>query len=149
MGTRSTYRVIEQWKNDDNEIESNPICLIYRQYDGYPTGHPFKTAEWLASGNVVNGISLAEERLVFNGAGCLAAQLIAKYKDGPGGTYLHSLDSRGNSGEDYLYDIIVKHNDRSIEYVCYSNGYGDEETTEIFRGTPSEFVEKYKKEVEA
>lgn len=148
MGTRSTYRVIEQWKNEEKEIEENHICLIYKQYDGYPTGHPYATAEWLSGGMVVNGISLAEERLVFNGAGCLAAQLIAKYKDGPGGTYLHSMDSRGNCGEDYLYDIIVK-DDRTIEYVCYSNGYGDEETTEIFRGSPQEFLEKYKQEVEA
>jgi hypothetical protein len=140
MGTRSTYRIIEQYKNEDGSIENNNLVLIYRQYDGYPTGHPLETAEWLSNGKVVNGYSMSEE-LQFNGAGCLAAQLIAKYKDGPGGTYIHSLDSRGESWEDYLYDIIVKE-DRTIEYVCYDN---NEDKTELFRGTPAQFVEKYEK----
>jgi hypothetical protein len=62
-------------------------------------------------------------------------------KEGAGGTYIHSLKSRGESCEDYLYDIIVKE-DRTIEYVCYNN---DDNKTEEFRGTPSEFVEKYDK----
>jgi len=139
MGTRSTYRIIEQYKNENGSIENNNLVLIYRQYDGYPTGHPLETAEWLATAKVVNGLGLAENQLVFNGAGCLAAQLIAKFKDGPGGTYIHSLDSRGESWEDYLYDIIVKY-DRTIEYVCYDN---NEDKTELFRGTPAEFVAKY------
>jgi len=147
MGTRSTYRIIEQWKDDETKkVENNELCLVYRQYDGYPEGHPFETAEWLAGGRVVNGLGLSEDQLVFNGAGCLAAQMIAKFKDGPGGTYIHSLSSRGKCWEDYLYDIIVKP-DRSIEYVCYEN-YSDE-PTEIFRGTPQEFVEKYKEKVGA
>jgi hypothetical protein len=142
MGTRSTYRVIEQYKKEDGSIENNNLVLVYRQYDGYPTGHPLETAEWLATGTVVNGLGMAEERLVFNGAGCLAAQLISKFKDGPGGTYVHNLESRGECWEDYLYDVIVKE-DRTIEYVCYNN---NEDKTELFRGTPSDFIKKYKKE---
>ena len=141
MGTRSTYRIIEQYKNEDGSIENNNLVLIYRQYDGYPTGHPIETAEWLSTGTVVNGLGMAEERLVFNGAGCLAAQLIAKFKDGPGGTYIHSLSSRGECWEDYLYDIIIKE-DRTIEYVCYDN---NETKTELFRGTPQEFITKFEK----
>jgi hypothetical protein len=141
MGTRSTYRVIEQYKTEAGSIENNNLVLIYRQYDGYPTGHPLETAEWLSTAKVVNGLGMNETQLVFNGAGCLAAQLIAKLKDGPGGTYIHNLESRGESWEDYLYDIIVKE-DRTIEYVCYDN---NEDKTEIFRGTPAQFVEKYEK----
>ena len=144
MGTRSTYRIIEEYSTGKKvkKVKQNEICLVYRQYDGYPTGHPLETAEWLATGTVVNGLGMAEERLVFNGAGCLAAQLISKMKDGPGGTYVHNLESRGECWEDYLYDIIVTE-DRTIEYVCYDN---NEDKTEIFRGTPSDFVTKYKKE---
>jgi hypothetical protein len=142
MGTRSTYRVIEQYKKEDGSIENNNLVLVYRQYDGYPTGHPLETAEWLATAKVVNGLGMSETQLVFNGAGCLAAQLIAKFKDGPGGTYVHNLESRGECWEDYLYDIIVKE-DRTIEYVCYDN---NEDKTEIFRGTPSDFIKKYQKE---
>jgi hypothetical protein len=101
------------------------------------------TAEWLSTSKVVNGYGANEKKLVFNGAGCLAAQLIGKLKGGEtGNTYVQSLSSRGNSWEDYLYDIIVKE-DNTIEFVCYENG---KRKTEIFRGLPSEFVVKYKKE---
>lgn len=141
MGTRSTYRVIEQFKDDKGKVVNQDICLIYVQYDGYPTGHPMETAEWLSSGKVVNGYSMSEE-LQFNGAGCLAAQLVAKMKTGTGGVYLQTLKSRGNSWEDYLYDIIIKE-DHSIEYVCYENGSWKKE---LFRGTPADFVTKFEKE---
>jgi len=147
MGTRSTYRIIEEnlIGKKVKKIKQEPLCLIYFQYDGYPSGHPIQTAEWLASGKVVNGYG-SSDQLQFNGAGCLAAQMVAKFKDGVGNVYIQPLSSRGESWEDYLYDILIKQ-DSSIEYVCYENG---ETPTEIFRGTPSEFVEKYQKnEVEA
>ena len=81
MGTRSTYRIIEQFTDEKtNKVINQEICLMYRQFDGYPSGHPSETAEWLASGEVVNGFSSNETKLIFNGAGCLAAQLVAKYK---------------------------------------------------------------------
>ena len=115
---------------------------MYRQFDGYPSGHPCETAEWLASGEVVNGFSSNETKLIFNGAGCLAAQLVAKYKTEPGGTYLNPLKHRGKCWEDYLYDIIVKE-DQTIEFVCYENG---KRKTEVFRGLPSDFVLHYSKE---
>ena len=102
MGTRSTYRIIEQYKNEDSSIENNELVLVYVQYDGYPTGHPITTAEWLSTGVVVNGFGLNQDKLIFNGAGCLAAQFIDKMKDGVGGTYINSLSSRGECGEDYL-----------------------------------------------
>lgn len=143
MGTRSTYRIIEQFTDEKtNKVINQEICLMYRQFDGYPSGHPCETAEWLASGEVVNGFSSNETKLIFNGAGCLAAQLVAKYKTEPGGVYLQSLKSRGNSWEDYLYDIIVKE-DQTIEFVCYENG---KRKTEVFRGSPSDFVLHYSKE---
>jgi hypothetical protein len=142
MGTRSTYRIIEQYTDDKTQkVINQELCLVYRQFDGYPTGHPMETAEWLASGTVVNGYSKTDT-LQFNGAGCLAAQLVAKYKEGVGGTYIQSLKSRGNSWEDYLYDIIIKE-DKSIEYRCYENG---SKKKLIFCGSPAEFVEKYQKE---
>jgi hypothetical protein len=142
MGTRSTYRVIEQYTDEKkNKVVNEEICLMYLQFDGYPSGHPSETAKWLASGMVVNGFGANEKRLIFNGAGCLAAQLVHKYKDGAGGCYLHSLKSRGKSWEDYLYDIIVKE-DASIEFVCYENG---RKKTEVFRGNPADFVLHYGK----
>ena len=143
MGTRSTYRIIEQFTDEKtNKVINQEICLMYRQFDGYPSGHPCETAEWLASGEVVNGFSSNETKLIFNGAGCLAAQLVAKYKTEPGGTYLNPLKHRGKCWEDYLYDIIVKE-DHTIEFVCYHNG---KRKTEVFRGSPSDFVLHYSKE---
>lgn len=143
MGTRSTYRVIEQYKDDKTgKVKNQNICLMYLQYDGYPSGHPSETAEWLASGRVVNGISSNETQLVFNGAGCLAAQLVAKYKNGPGGCYLHPINHRGKCWEDYVYDIIVKE-DNTIEFVCYENY---KRPKELFRGSPVDFVLQYSKQ---
>ena len=142
MGTRSTYRIIEQFTDEKtNKVINQENCLRYRQFDGYPSGHPCETAEWLASGEVVNGFSSNETKLIFNGAGCLAAQLVAKYKTEPGGTYLNPLKHRGKCWEDYLYDIIVKE-DHTIEFVCYENG---KRKTEVFRGSPSDFVLHYSK----
>jgi hypothetical protein len=138
MGTRSTYRIIEQFKQADS-ITNNEIVLIYCQYDGYPEGHPLQTAEWLSKGYVVNGLGLADDTLVFNGAGCLAAQLIAKMKDGAGNVYVYGMSSRSKCSEDYLYDIIIK-SDRTIEYVGYFN---DHRQTQFFRGTPKEFTETF------
>ena len=146
MGTRSTYRIINQYTTGKNvkKVKEEPICLVYVQYDGYPSGHPSEIAEWLAGAKVVNGFGRVEEHeVIFNGAGCLAAQLIWKLKKGEtGGVYMHSLSSRGESCEDYLYDIIVKE-DYTLEFVCY-NGWDDHE--ELFRGTPEEFYKKYQKQ---
>jgi hypothetical protein len=144
MGTRSTYRIIEQFKQKDS-ITNNEIVLIYCQYDGYPEGHPLQTAEWLSKGYVVNGLGIQDETLVFNGAGCLAAQLIAKMKDGAGNVYVYGMSSRSKCSEDYLYDIIIK-SDRTIEYVGYFN---DHRQTEFFRGTPKQFTETFVKLEEA
>jgi hypothetical protein len=144
MGTRSTYRIIE--KSEDQET---PICLIYMQYDGYPTGHPMEVAKWLSKARVVNGFnSQDKDELVFNGAGCLAARLISFLKkDQIGNCYMECLDSRGSCGEDYMYDIVVS---RTVE-SDYSSKYqlnmimSDSDGVETFSGTVSDFVENYSK----
>jgi hypothetical protein len=156
MGTRSTYRVIEEWTDDRPEAKvkkgQNKLVLLYAQFDGYPEGHPMDTAEWLASGRVVNGFSPSEEGLKFNGAGCLAAQLVAKFKDGVGGYYIHPMSHRGTCWENYTYDIIVKE-DNTIEYIAYEVGGGfngkKPRFKKIFQGSPFEFIVKFKENVEA
>lgn len=150
MGTRSTYRIIEQYKNNKTEkTQNHKLALVYFQFDGYPSGHPLDTAKWLASDKVVNGIGMDDNGLIFNGAGCLAAQFIEHNKSGAGGVYVHRMTSRGHSGEDYSYDIIVKE-DKTIEMIAYdvSGGWGNEKLRfkKIFQGTPSEFISKYEKE---
>jgi hypothetical protein len=110
------------------------------------------TAEWLAKGSVVSGFRPDEDALQFNGAGCLAAQLVAKHKDGVGGYYIHPMSHRGNCWENYTYDIIVKENG-TIEYIAYEvgGGYGGKSPRfkKIFQGSPFEFIIKFKEKEEA
>jgi len=151
MGTRSTYRVIERGVHEGKKWE-NKLVLVYLQYDGYPSGHPSTTAEWLASGTVVNGLGVDKPTsLIFNGAKCLAAQLVAELKDGPGGTYLYPMQDRGKCGEDYTYDIIVEYDGKDedgrdkykITFVAYDvrGGWGNKPLrfVKMYSGTPEGF----------
>jgi hypothetical protein len=96
MGTRSLTFVYDG---------QEPIINMYRQYDGYPTGHGAEIAEFLAPFSLVNGLQLNETRKVANGMGCLAAQLVANFKDGAGGFYLYPT-SAVDCGQDYEYHIF-------------------------------------------
>jgi hypothetical protein len=148
MGTRSTYRVIEKGVHE-GKAWKNMFVLLYLQYDGYPSGHPSDTAEWLAKGQLVNGLSSGQPELVFNGAGCLAAQLVARHKTEAGGAYLYAMKHRGKCGEDYTYDIIVDDTTKTIEYVAYdvTGGWGDKPLRfkKLFSGAPADFAAWVKK----
>lgn len=96
MGTRCLTIVYDQDK---------PIVNLYRQYDGYPTGHGAELAEFLGQfAAVTNGISMNETRKTANGMGCLAAQLIAHFKQTVGGFYIHSVEDT-DCGQDYEYHV--------------------------------------------
>jgi hypothetical protein len=77
---------------------------MYRQYDGYPEGHGVDLAEFLDDFNVVNGLGAnTYPKKTANGCGCLAAQLVQHFKDGPGGIYLQPGDGKiGESWEEYI-----------------------------------------------
>jgi hypothetical protein len=99
MGTRSLTFVYENGK---------PILNLYRQYDGYPTGHGAELYEFLRQfAAITNGISAGETRKTANGMGCLAAQLVAHFKQSVGGFYIHSVDSK-DCGQDYEYHVYEK-----------------------------------------
>ena len=96
MGTRSLTFVYEGEK---------PIVNMYRQFDGYPSGHGVELAEFLTSFDAItNGISLGENRKTANGMGCLAAQMIVNFKNGVGGFYIYSVDST-DCWQDYEYHV--------------------------------------------
>lgn len=99
MGTRSltVFRQTENGKNGE-------ICVMYRQMDGYPSGHGADLKEFLADMYLVNGISLAEKRKISNGMNCLTAQVIAHFKEGPGGFYIMPAKTR-NAWEEYIYTL--------------------------------------------
>jgi hypothetical protein len=82
MGTRSLTVVKDQ--------DGNKIVEIYRQFDGYPEGMGADLIDFIESGELVNGISMEDQRQ-FNGVHCFAAQLISHLKgDQAGGIYLYS-----------------------------------------------------------
>ena len=99
MGTRSLTIVLDE--------EGREICVIYRQFDGYPTGHGGELKAFLKSFHVVNGFGSHTPVRAANGMPCLAAQLIAHFKTGIGGFYLYPSGSR-DMGEEYIYTIYQK-----------------------------------------
>jgi hypothetical protein len=108
MGTRSLTFVYE---------ENKPVVNMYRQFDGYPSGHGQELANFLLSGELVNGYS-DENAKVFNGMGCLAAQMIVNFKKSVGGFYIYPIESN-NCWQEYEYHIyedtvVVKNPDEVI-----------------------------------
>ena len=125
MGTRSLTFVKEQ-----NGRKASTYVCMYRQYDGYPSGHGLELAEFLKGKRLVNGFSLGETN-VFNGAGCLSASMVAHFKSDIGGFYLYPT-STTDAGQDYRYDIICNDKNITVKVKDYNN-------KEIFKGSVDEF----------
>jgi hypothetical protein len=89
MGTRSLTYVYEGKKED----WVLPFVCMYRQFDGYPTGHGAELAEFLNSGKVANGMN------------CLAAQLIVNFKKDTGGIYLYPPRLKQDCWQEYEYHV--------------------------------------------
>ena len=121
MGTRSLTFVYTE--------DNTPIINMYRQFDGYPTGHGAELAEFLLSGRMVNGLNGMGKEKQFNGMGCLAAQMISHFKQSAGGFYIHPVTST-DCWQDYEYHV---YEDRVRIYDM---------TKDIFNGTWKQF-EKY------
>ena len=144
MGTRSLTFVYEKY----GQIQK-PVVNMYRQFDGYPTGHGAELAEFLSAGKIVNGLSVERDNLEFNGMGCLAAQMVAHFKQSSGGFYIHPVDIT-DCGQDYEYHVYDKSGKLYIEvYNCGCNFFGMSGDTHdiIFKGNLKEFT-KFCKEKE-
>jgi len=94
MGTRSLTFVYS---------EDTPLINMYRQFDGYPTGHGAELAEFLSGFEIVNGYGEVKPKLA-NGMGCLAAQLIANFKQSVGGFYIYAVTDN-DCGQEYEYHV--------------------------------------------
>ena len=116
MGTRSLTFVY------DGDV---PLINIYRQYDGYPSGHGHELAQFLDSKTLVNGFG-KQNSFEANGMGCLAAQLIVQLKHGVGGIYIYPVSST-DCFQDYEYHV---YEDRVVV---------KDPTAVIFEGTWEEF----------
>lgn len=143
MGTRSLTHIHSE--------TGSVLVTLYRQFDGYPTGHGQEMASFLASGQLVNGIQLGkrkpEEARRFNGMGDLAVQLITYLKQLSNNGILHNkrkpaaapmasgnlyIYPRGirDCGEDYTYHIreekgaIILQCISSLDQVLYEGDVG-------------------------
>jgi hypothetical protein len=141
MGTRSLTFVHDE--------SGEKIINMYRQYDGYPSGHGAELAEFLSGGKIVNGLQFGEEGKFFNGMGDLAAQLVVNFKQESGGFYLYPVTAE-DCGQDYEYHIsfdgvlIIK------VFNCGCNFFGmtqDETYEPIFEGNLAQFTEFCKEKV--
>lgn len=153
MGTRSLTRVIETYR-DEKKNKQVKVTLVnmYRQYDGYPSGHGLELAEFLTGKKVVNGIG--EDKNVFNGAGCLAAQMVAHFKTSAGGFYIYPIGAK-DCGQEFEYEIILDFYTKEVTLKCITLGWFDDKgkyrsgKKVIFSGSPdkfAEFVEEREKE---
>ena len=120
MGTRSTTTVLSN---------GQPLVNMYRQMDGYPSGHGTDLYDFLKDIKMVNGIGGDTENIA-NGAGCLAAQLVELFKRGPGGIYLVPLGQE----EEYNYFIDVDFDTGAIKVTVTDGG-----EKPLFKGTRKSF----------
>ena len=135
MGTRSlTFVYNEQGK---------PILNLYRQYDGYIEGHGAELAEFLAGKTLVNGFG-RESTALANGMGCLAASIVAHFKETVGGFYIHSV-TETDCGQDYEYHVY----DDRVEVRGPGSIFNPGPNDNLFEGTWAEFVKFCKVEVQA
>ena len=104
-----------------------PVINIYRQYDGYPSGHGHELAQFLDSKNLVKGFG-EQNSFEANGMGCLAAQLIVQLKHGVGGIYIYPVSST-DCWQDYEYHV---YEDKVIV---------KDPTAVIFEGTWKQFAQ--------
>jgi hypothetical protein len=124
MGTRATVHIYEG---------AIHLVSIYNQWDGYPDGLGVKLAEFILSGKLVNGIPLSSVKdptLYFNGAGCFAAQLIAKLKTEPGSIYITTEDD--SQEFDYYIQVPTQAIDdvnKAITIACRGSAIGSVTTT--------------------
>jgi hypothetical protein len=142
MGTRSLTFVYEESKSGE---KPEAIINMYRQYDGYPTGHGAELAEFLLGGRLVNGLIQTKtvDEAVYNGMGCLAASMVAHFKQTPGGFYIHPTDIT-DCGQDYEYHIYDSGKGLYIEVVdCGCNMFGmtmSDKHDFVFKGNLKEFT---------
>jgi hypothetical protein len=116
MGTRSTTTIL----NEENEV----LAILYRQFDGYESGHGQEIFEFLKDKKLVNGISSRyPNQIQFNGMSDLGVRLITHLKnlsDGPnkpGGFYLNAtLNKQG-----YDYTVYAKKIDESKTTDYYTD----------------------------
>ena len=135
MATRATIHVAKREEGVSfSERPDKTIVDIYHHWDGYPEGLGVTLASYLNDMKIVNGLGRDCDN-VANGLGCLAAQLIAEIKDGPGNVSI--------IGPEESYSWI------DYEYYIWGTEYKDiwisifDDRECIFVGKPDALLHKY------
>ena len=134
MGTRSLTVF-------NDEHDNKEICVFYRQCDGFPEGHGTDLLNFLKDMKIVNGINSENKKWkISNGMDCLAAQIVAHFKSGPGYFYINKADTR-DVGEEFIYTLYYKNKDLHIKV---EDTYENKDTTQpdghlLFDGIINEY----------
>jgi hypothetical protein len=110
MGTRSLTIVKDNdWTNESGKlIKGKELIVMYRQMDGYPNGHGAELVKAFGDMKLCNGYGAGQSSGKWaNGMGCLAAQVVASFKEGIGGIYMLASGTR-DAGEEYIYTLYPK-----------------------------------------
>ncbi|OIO62190.1 hypothetical protein AUJ83_03420 [Candidatus Woesearchaeota archaeon CG1_02_33_12] len=132
MSTRALVRFVNK--------EGKNVATIYKHFDGYPEGFGLDLANFLSDMVIVEGIDLVHRGHVANGfvhkghvadgMECLAAQVVAFFKQGVGDVYLYPSDTlESDTDVNYVY-IIKDKGDGDILFIVY-NG-----SRVLFSGNP-------------
>jgi hypothetical protein len=108
----------------NGRMKHRPIINLYRQYDGYPSGHGQELVDFLTQFHAItDGIAVGEKRRTANGMGCLAAQLVHHFKGSVGKE--ENIAMKGHvptlAGQFYLYPVECKDCGQDYEYHIYRN----------------------------
>lgn len=127
MGTGCLTIVI-----DTSWGRAEELIVLQRQSDGYPEGHGEELAAFLSGFVVGNGMGHNMPEKYANGADCLAAQIVAHFKTGPGGFYMLPTGTRG---ELYLYKVTAGYG-LPLTIQVIESGWDGSPDKVLFEGTP-------------
>jgi hypothetical protein len=137
MGTRSLTFIYDTYKARNGRAVHRPIINLYRQYDGYPSGHGAEIVEFLKQFTMTNGIPVGRdntERRIANGMGCLAAQFVSNFKGSDAGQfYLYPVSAK-DCGQDYEYHIYKDDSTFRVKVInkgCNMFGLTQSDTNEV------------------
>lgn len=107
MGTRSLTYVHTGHKAQKGKI----LCVMYRQFDGYPSGHGRELSNFLVDRKLLNGIGAENHNKLSNGIGNMAVQMIQYFMNmhhpagDAGSFYLQTPKFGLDCWQDYEYHI--------------------------------------------
>jgi hypothetical protein len=117
----------------------SPVMTLYRHWDGSPGVHGSELAEFLNGFNITTG-RVDEPGKWANGAGCLAAQLVAHFKKGCGDFYLLATTDPIEYEWSYVIDIPFGYRGTAEDLGITVYAYGELSSS----GSLRDFVEHLK-----